>query len=135
VIVADTNLVSYLLIEGEQTDAVRRVWTKDSAWVLPPLWRSEFLNVLATAHRAGVISQDQAMLAWQRAKALLGASEAEPLGEQVLRIAIERSVSAYDAQFVAVAEELGIRLVTSDKRICDRCPHVALSIEEFLTAK
>jgi len=135
VIVADTNLVSYLLIEGEQTDSVRRVWTKDSAWVLPPLWRSEFLNVLATAHRAGVVSQDQAMLAWQRARALLGASEAEPLGEQVLRIAIERSVSAYDAQFVAVAEQLGIRLVTADKRICDHCPHVALSIEQFLTAE
>jgi len=135
VIVADTNLVSYLLIEGEQTEAVRQVWSKDSAWVLPPLWRSEFLNVLATAHRAKVVTQEQAMLAWQRARALLGASEVESLGENVLRIAIERGVSAYDAQFVAVAEQIGIPLVTADRRVCSRCPHVALSIEQFLTAE
>ncbi len=134
-IVADTNLVSYLLIEGEQTDAVRRVWDKDSDWFLPPLWRSEFLNVLATAHRADVISRDQALLAWERAKALFGQREVEPLGEEVLNIAIERGVSAYDAQFVAVAENLGLDLVTADKRICKRCPHVAVSIENFLAAR
>lgn len=134
-IVADTNLVSYLLIEGEHTDAVRRVWDKDSDWVLPPLWRSEFLNVLATVHRADVISRDQAMLAWERAKPLFGPGEVEPLGEEVLNIAIERGVSAYDAQFVAVAEKLGLDLVTADKRICKRCPHVAISIESFLAAR
>ena len=44
-IIADTNLVSYLLIEGERTVAVRRVHEKDPDWKLPTLWRSEFLNV------------------------------------------------------------------------------------------
>jgi predicted nucleic acid-binding protein len=131
VIVADTNLISYLLIEGERTEAARKVWAEDSSWVMPPLWRSEFLNVLATAHRAGVLSEDQALLAWQRAKALLGASEVEPNGERVLQLAIERGISAYDAQFVAVADELHIRLVTADKRLLERCKDEAISIEDF----
>ena len=130
-IVADTNLISYLLIEGERTEAVREVWAKDPSWVMPPLWRSEFLNVLATAHRVGVLSEDQALLAWKRAKDLLSSGEVEPHGEHVLQLAMSRVVSAYDAHFVAVAVDLGIRLVTADKRLLERCKEVAISIEEF----
>ena len=130
-IVADTNLISYLLIEGDQTEAARMVWAEDSSWVMPPLWRSEFLNVLAVAFHAGVLSEDQALLAWRRAKALLGAGEVEPNGERVLQLAMERDVSAYDAQFLAVADDLGIRLVTADKRLLRRCVDIAVSIEEF----
>ncbi|MGZ5446412.1 MAG: hypothetical protein ACXWLY_31220 [Thermoanaerobaculia bacterium] len=54
-IVADTNLVAYLLIEGDKTAAARAVWKKDSRWMLPTLWRSEFLNVLTTAVRSRVL--------------------------------------------------------------------------------
>ena len=53
-IVADTNLVAYLLIEGDQTAAARRVWERDRDWILPPLWRSEYLNVLATLVRTAL---------------------------------------------------------------------------------
>ena len=130
-IVADTNLVSYLLIEGERTDAAREVWARDPDWVVPPLWRSEFLNVLATAHRAGVLSEDQARLAWQRAKALLGRREVEPDAERVLALAMERKITAYDAHFAVVAEELGVPVVTVDKRILETCADIAISIEEF----
>ena len=66
-IVADTNLVAYLLIEGEQTAHARAVWREDPAWKVPSLWRSELLNVLATSHRAGALTADEARLAWQRA--------------------------------------------------------------------
>ena len=50
-IVADTNLISYLLIEGDQTQLARLVWVRDPEWAMPPLWRSEFLNVLAVSHK------------------------------------------------------------------------------------
>lgn len=131
-IVADTNLVSYLLIEGERTAEVRQVWSADPDWILPSLWRSEFLNVLTTAHRAGVLSRDQAMLAWERAVSLFDGHEADPVGERVLLIAIEKHISAYDAQFVAIAEELGVPLVTADVRLATRCHPPAHLIESFL---
>jgi len=48
VIVVDVNVVAYFLIEGEHTERARELWRRDPDWRLPPLWRHEYLNVLAT---------------------------------------------------------------------------------------
>ena len=130
-IVADTNLISYLLIEGEKTEAARSVWVRDSEWAMPPLWRAEFLNVLVVANRAGALDEGQALLLWRRSRVFLNAVELEPDGERVLQIAMTNGISAYDAQFIAVASELGVPLVTADKRILSNCPDISTSIETF----
>jgi predicted nucleic acid-binding protein len=93
------------------------VWERDSDWVLPPLWRSEFLNVLATAVRTGLVDEEQAFQGWQDAATIVGRREHEPGGEAVLRTAIRYRISAYDAHFVAVAEQLGVKLVTADRKL------------------
>jgi predicted nucleic acid-binding protein len=131
VIVADTNLVSYLLMEGEQTPAAREVRQRDPQWVLPPLWRSEFLNVLATSCRAAVIDLEQALSAWHLALELFTLYEPEPQGVAVLETAVRDGLSAYDAQFVVVARQLGVPLVTSDRKILSACPDIAVAIEAF----
>ena len=130
-IVADTNLLAYLLIEGERTDAARAVWAKDSHWMLPTLWRSEFLNVLATAVRARVLTLAQAHETWHVAHSIFDRSEVEPSGDDVLDTAAERNLSAYDAQFVVAATDLEVPLVTSDRRLLEACPDLALSPERF----
>ena len=116
-IVADTNLISYLLIEGEHTEAARAVWKKESRWVVPPLWRSEFLSVLAVAVQRDLLDEAQALHVWRVAVRLLGRSEREPGGEEVLTIAIRDGISAYDAQFVALARLSASVLVTGDKKL------------------
>ena len=68
--VADTDLVASLLIEREQSDVARAVWSRDSDWMLPPLWRSEFLNVLTISVRAGVLTLADAHETWKLALAL-----------------------------------------------------------------
>ncbi len=130
-IAADTNLVAYLLIEGERTRAARLVWQRDPDWRLPPLWRSEFLNVLTTSVRAGVLSENQAIQAWRVGVQLLGRREQEPGGESVLRTALQYGISAYDAQFVAVAVRLDISLITGDRKLVSACRDIAASIESF----
>lgn len=130
-IVADTNLVAYLLIEGEQAAHARAVWREDPAWKLPSLWRSELLDVLATSHGAGALTADEARLAWQRAEWLLGAAEQNPTATRVLDVAMDRGISAYDAHFVALAEDLGARLATADRRLAASCPDVAILLREL----
>jgi predicted nucleic acid-binding protein len=132
VIVADTNLVAYLLIEGEKTELARQVWTRDPQWRVPPLWRSEFLSVLATSVRVGVIEYAQAVDAWTNAKTLLGRCEREPGGENTLQEAVDHQISAYDAQFVVLAKDLEVKLVTADKKLRHACPEIAVSIEDFV---
>jgi predicted nucleic acid-binding protein len=131
VIVADTHLVSYLLIEGERTSDVRRVHEKDPDWKVPTLWRSEFLSVLASAVNAAVLNRQQAFSTWWIAVDLFSGREIEPDGDRVLSLALDRKISAYDAHFVAVADELGVSLVTGDRAVTRQCPDIAVAIEKF----
>lgn len=129
-IVADTNLVAYLLIDGERTELARRVWERDADWLLPPLWRSEFLNVLALSVRAEVIDAADAQRSWLTATSLLSNGEREPSGSRVLEAALRLRISAYDAQFVSLAEEEELDLVTGDKGLLQAFDR-AVSIERF----
>ncbi len=130
-IVADTNLIAYLLIEGERTATARQVYGRNSDWRVPSLWRSEFLSVLATSVRARVLEREQAFEFWRRATTLLSRSECEVDGEDVLRTALRWGISAYDAHFVAAAELLSVPLVTCDRRLVEACAPVARAADGF----
>lgn len=130
-IVVDTNLVSYLLIAGERTETARRVWRKDPEWRLPPLWRSEYLNVLATLVRATDLGSGDALASWFNAIQLFRGREHEPRGQAVLATALRFDLSAYDAQFVVVAEDLDVPLITGDRKILAACPGRTCAIEDF----
>ena len=130
-IVADTNLVAYLLIAGERTEAARAAYARDSYWRLPTLWRSEFLNVLVTSVRCDVLDEPQAQSAWTAAVSVFAGNEALPRGEVVLKTALRYGISAYDAQFVVAAESLDIALVTGDRGLARACPRRAVWLEDF----
>ena len=134
-IVADTNVISYLLIEGERTLAAEQVWEQDPHWQMPTLWRSEFLNVLTTAVKRGTLTEQLAFSIWWKACELLPRTDRDPRGEEVLRIAIDRGISAYDAHFMALALDLGVPLVSADRDMIRRCPDVAMSIEGFIQSE
>jgi predicted nucleic acid-binding protein len=130
-IVVDTNVIAYLLIDGERSEMARAVWARDSRWMLPTLWRSEFLNILITSVRARVLTWVDAERIWQVAISIFGESEVEPSGTAVLKTASERNLSAYDAQFVVAAADLGVPLVTYDRRILNACPDIAVAADRF----
>ena len=128
-IVADTNLVVYLALPEACAAVARAVRVRDENWVAPPLWASEFRNVLATYVRVGQLSVEQAREVWPAARALVREVEADPLA--VLDHATARGLSGYDAEFVALAEALGVRLVTDDRRVLAACPDLAVSLDAF----
>jgi len=131
-IVTDTNILAYLLIEGNRTEVCRQVLLKDPEWCAPVLWRSELRNVLTTLmHHAGMsLSGGKARMA--QAESLLAGREHSVASEIVLNLTSDHPVSAYDAEFVCLADQLGTRLITTDKPLLRKFPDIALSPEEYV---
>jgi predicted nucleic acid-binding protein len=63
---------------------------------------------------------------------LLGAHEYTLGGERVLQIVAASPCSAYDCEYVALAQELQIQLVTSDRQVLRHFPQVAVSPRDFV---
>ena len=104
-IVVDTNLIAYLHIEGERTAQVQHVLRKDPEWAVPFLWRSEFRNVLALYLRQQVFSLDDAQAIMQQAESLLQGREYEVPSRRVLDIVMSSHCSAYDCEFIVLAQD------------------------------
>ena len=51
---------------------------------------------------------------------------------QVLTLTDSSQCSAYDCEFVALAKELGVKLVTLDKQILAQFPETAIAPAEFI---
>ena len=131
-IVSDTNLIAYLLIPGDRTSLANSVLAKDSEWAVPPLWRSELLNVLSLHLRLSLLTIDDALDIVQKAESLIGGRERSVDSGSVLRLAEQSGCTAYDCEFVHVAQELGVPLVTSDSKLLAVFPQVAVSPEMFI---
>ena len=101
-IVVDTNLLVYYYVDSPSTEEVRRVRLRDPEWVAPPLWRSEFLNVMWQYVRQGVFSEEDALRRFREAERVVQI-EGPPPAERVLRLAVQHDVTAYDATYTALA--------------------------------
>jgi predicted nucleic acid-binding protein len=128
VIVVDTNVVAYLLLPGPHTALVDDLLIQQPEWAAPPLWRSEWRNVLAGYLRRGVLNLDQALALQQQAEHLVIRHE-EPVSSQaVLQLVASSRCSSYDCEFVAAAQQLRVPLVTSDRAVLSAFPDVALPL-------
>lgn len=130
-IVADTNLIAYFLIEGDLTEEAEAVYQKDDHWIAPYLWRSEFRNILALYLRQNLISLETAKEIIDRAEILLSGKEYEVDSERILKLATISHLSAYDCEYVTLAQDLSIYLITSDRKILKAFPKIAISPADF----
>lgn len=131
-IVVDANVVAYLLIEGERTIQARDAWRADPDWHAPALLMHEFLNILTSYEREGGLSIPECLELLGHCRKLLHGREHEVSGELTLRLAAALSLSAYDAQYVALAETLDTALLTEDRALLDNAPRRALSLARHL---
>jgi predicted nucleic acid-binding protein len=132
VIVVDTNIVCYRWIPGPHSHDVDKVLAKDPDWVAPLLWRSEFRNALAGAIRRRSISVESAIEIANLAEAALAENEFSISASAVLQLVSQSGCSAYDCEFVALAREQKVPLVTADRRILRDFPKLTISLEEFV---
>jgi predicted nucleic acid-binding protein len=131
-IVVDTNLLIKLVLKQSDSSQAYAVYLRDSNWVMPELWQHEFLNVLANYLRFDNTPYDQLLQSWEKA-IMLFADGAQPVNMPLaLKIAGERNITAYDAQYLALAQTLGVPLITEDRKLRLAAPELTLSMQEFL---
>jgi predicted nucleic acid-binding protein len=131
VIVADTNILVYLFAPSERTALAERALKRDQIWAAPRLWRSEYRNVLATYIRKGIITLDDGLLIMKKSLRFMQGLEYEVDSEIVLALAAMSKCSAYDCEFIALAEKLDVPLVTVDRQILAQFPERAVALEVF----
>ncbi len=128
-IVVDTNIISYLYISGKRSGQVERLLSVDAHWSAPVLWRSEFRNVLGRYLRSNYLSFDEVLHIIQQAEQLLSENEYEVPSAHIMQLVNSSKCSAYDCEFVALAQYLDVPLITADKTILREFPGIAKSID------
>ncbi len=116
-IVVDSNILAYLYLPGEFNARAEALLQQDAEWAAPLLWRSEFRNILAGYLRRGALTFDNTVAIQQEAEALMQGAEFEVNSTQVLELVRASTCSAYDCEFVALAQQLDTKLVTMDKKV------------------
>ncbi len=127
-IVVDSNVLAYLYLPGEFTEAAEVLLSREPEWAAPLLWRSEFRNILAGYLRRASLSFEQATALQAEAEDLLAGGEYEVDSRSVLELVRDSDCSAYDCEFIALAVKLGTRLVTMDKKLLKAFPDRAVAL-------
>jgi len=131
-IVVDTNIIGYLFLTSSKSTLTEQALQKDSLWAAPLLWRSEMRNVLALYIRKGHLSLADAQQIMKEATDLMQSQEYEVTSNQVLELVNISTCSAYDCEYVALARDLNVSLLSVDRQILKNFPDTALSLETFV---
>ena len=128
-VLVDTNVLAYLMLEGDRTSAAQELFERDADWRSEAFIMVEFSNVLTTYVRTKVLSRDQGL------KLLAGAEKLVPVltsvqNARALEVATQFVISAYDARFVALAIQMKVKLVTEDAKLRAAVPSWTISLAD-----
>jgi predicted nucleic acid-binding protein len=113
-VVVDTNILAYLLIEGDRNLDVQALFARDADWKSEAFVLIEFSNILATYLRADSLTRNQAHALLVEAEKRLTGLVSLPHA-RALRVAEQFGVSA---RFLGAAQSFKTRLVTEDAHAC-----------------
>lgn len=133
-LIVDTNVAAYFLIVGDHSSAAQELHRRDHDWRSEAFLLVEFTNVLASsiARRRMTLPLAQEFLS--RVNLLFEGKLTRVSHASVLATAMRYRVSAYDARFLTLADQLGRRLVTEDTRLRAAAPALTQSLAEALAA-
>jgi len=131
-IVVDTPMAVCLLLPGNADRLAEEVLLRDSRWVVPGLLFWEFSNVLAGHLRRDLMRLKDAVAYASEAEAILERAPFCPIRERIFELSLNSGCSAYDCEFVALAELLDVPLVTADPGVLQTFPGLALSPSAYL---
>jgi predicted nucleic acid-binding protein len=129
VTLVDTNVLAYLLIEGDRTPAAQALYARDSDWRSEGFIMVELSNILATYVRTQAMTHKQGLALLASAHALMP-TLTNLEHARALETATEFAISAYDARFIALARQMHVKLVTEDVKLRAAVPAWTISLSE-----
>lgn len=133
-LLVDTNVAVYLLIHGDHSACAQELHSRDPDWRSEALLLVELTNVLVSSIAAKRMTLTLAQDVRAKAVALFDGKLARIAHAAALATAARHRVGAYDARFLALAHQLGSRLVTEDARLRAAAPALTQSLAEALAA-
>ncbi len=127
-IVVDTNIVVAFALPGVRREDALALALSDPDWACPKLCRSEFRNVLIGYVRRGDCTLENAFAMEREVQTRLGDSNYHPDSRSILELAHTSGCTTYDCEFVALALQLGVPLVTLDKQVLKAFPEIAFPL-------
>jgi len=131
-VLVDTNIIAPLYVRSARTETVEELFARDALWRTEPLALIELSNVLITYGRSRYISAATAHDCLRRAAMFLQPHLFRVSHQAALEAALAYHVTAYDARFLALAQQLGSRLVTEDAKLRAAAPKLTRSLAEAL---
>ncbi len=131
-IIVDANILVYRIVEGQKTLMALAVQEMDPDWKVSPLWKYEFGNALALMIHQGHLTAKVAAQLLETGLKAFESCEVQADPDLALSLSVEKKISFYDAQYLALAKSLGVPLVTEDKGLRRVGTGMAVSMEEFL---
>lgn len=130
-IVVDTNILAYFWLPSNQSTLCDKLFQNDPEWVAPLLWKSEFRNVVNLYLRKKLITLPEAIQVTESAENQMRNHEFHINSSQVYSFAVQSECSAYDCEFISLAEDLNLKLATFDKQILNSFPEIAIHPSEI----
>jgi len=134
-IVADSNALAYLTIRSEFSALAEAVFAVDASWAAPLLWLSEYRNTLAKYMQHRGMTMESALLSLRSAEEVIGDREYKVSSEKVLELVKNSGCTAYDCEYVALAQDLKVPLLTTNQQLLRAFPKTAVSLEKFARKK
>jgi predicted nucleic acid-binding protein len=132
-IIVDANLIGALFLQSEQSPLTTRVFEKDPDWYAPLLWQSEMRSLITSYLRHKLITLDKATQVMDEAHTLMVKHERYVSSNLVLELVSTSKCTSYDCEYVALAREMNLTLVTYDKQVVGAFPGIAIFPQDFAT--
>lgn len=131
-IVVDSNLIGYFFIEGEHSQLAIQVFEKDPDWYAPLLWQSEVRSIVTKHFRFKNMPLIRSQQIMNEAHDLMIEHDRFVSSDLVLELVSFSECTSYDCEYVALAKEMNLTLVTFDKDVVRDFPQIAVFPQDFI---
>lgn len=123
--VLDASAAVKCLLDEADSDLARAAVARRADWIAPDFIFLEVASVALKSMRRGLIEQVQAEAMVSRVGLLLvETTSSQDLAAAAFRLAAEHGFSAYDAAYLALAQNHDAMVLTADVKLIDRA-HIA----------